>query len=288
VAAGGVQAPPGADEGAKEPAGSGVQEPGAATAAAKVAAPLERSATTQGYWIGLGVGVLALLGFYALLTFQRLEIFKMLLSSFFPLVVLILGVLGSIVMGLATPTEAAAVGAFGGYLLAAVYSVINKHKTSRGRIFGTWLVLWAPALVSVGWFILEREGMLAAEVPKALGAAGALGVLAWALLAVGGLGTARFAAMQTSVVMTAARMEQEVEVVQLFIQKLIVSLVKYYLSRLAVAVVVALQMLLILVLVLQVQMVAVLGEMRVVQVGQEVVAVEEDGLVCMLAQLIIL
>jgi TRAP-type mannitol/chloroaromatic compound transport system permease large subunit len=61
--------------------------------------------------------------------------------------------------------------------------VINKHKTSRGRIFGTWLVLWAPALVSVGWFILEREGMLAAEVPKSLGAAGALGVLAWALLA---------------------------------------------------------------------------------------------------------
>jgi TRAP-type mannitol/chloroaromatic compound transport system permease large subunit len=183
VAAGGVQAPPGADEGAKAPAGSGVQEPGAVTAAATAAAPLERSAATQGYWIGLGVGVLALLGFYALLTFQRLEIFKMLLSSFFPLVVLILGVLGSIVMGLATPTEAAAVGAFGGYLLAAVYSVVNKHKTSRGRIFGTWLVLWAPALVSVGWFILEREGMLAAEVPKSLGAAGALGVLAWALLA---------------------------------------------------------------------------------------------------------
>ena len=38
----------------------------------------------------------------------------MLLASFFPLALLILAVLGSIVFGLATPTEAAAVGAFGG------------------------------------------------------------------------------------------------------------------------------------------------------------------------------
>ena len=59
--------------------------------------------------------------FYALLSFARLEIFKMLLTSFFPLLMLILSVLGSIVMGLATPTEAAAVGAFGGFLLAIAY-----------------------------------------------------------------------------------------------------------------------------------------------------------------------
>lgn len=62
-----------------------------------------------------------MIAFYAVLSFQRFEIFKMLLSSFFPLVVLILSVLGSIVFGLATPTEAAAVGAFGGFLLAAAY-----------------------------------------------------------------------------------------------------------------------------------------------------------------------
>ncbi|WP_413770577.1 TRAP transporter large permease subunit, partial [Vibrio vulnificus] len=54
-----------------------------------------------------------------------LEIFKMLLSSFFPLAILILAVLGTIVFGLATPTEAAAIGAFGGALLAAAYGQLS-------------------------------------------------------------------------------------------------------------------------------------------------------------------
>jgi TRAP-type mannitol/chloroaromatic compound transport system permease large subunit len=191
----GVKEPPGADSGVKEPPGAaakepstaaagGVQEPAAAaSSAAQPAAALERSAPTRGFWIGLGVGALALIGFYALLTFQRLEIFKMLLQSFFPLVVLILSVLGSIVMGLATPTEAAAVGAFGGYLLAAIYAVVNKRKEGRGRVFLTWLALWAPVLVSVVWFVANAEGFTTVAVPPALGTVGALGVLAWALLA---------------------------------------------------------------------------------------------------------
>jgi TRAP-type mannitol/chloroaromatic compound transport system permease large subunit len=155
----------------------------AAPAVAQPAASAERSEPTRGFWIGLGVGALALVGFYALLTFQRLEIFKMLLQSFFPLVVLILSVLGSIVLGLATPTEAAAVGAFGGYLLAAIYAVVNKRQQGRNRVFLTWLVLWAPALVSIAWFILRAEGVSLPEVPVALGVVSALGVLAWALLA---------------------------------------------------------------------------------------------------------
>ena len=49
----------------------------------------------------------------------------MLLGSFFPLAVLILAVLGSIVFGLTTPTEAAAVGAIGGAVLAAAYRRLN-------------------------------------------------------------------------------------------------------------------------------------------------------------------
>ncbi len=183
VAAGGLQAPPGADEAPKDASAGGVQEPGAASAAATAPAKLERTPATRGYWIGLGVGALALIGFYALLTFQRLEIFKMLLASFFPLVVLILGVLGSIVMGLATPTEAAAVGAFGGYLLAAIYSVIGKRAQGRSRVFGLWALLWAPALLAIGWFILRDEGMLRAEVPMWLGTVGAIGVAVWAVLA---------------------------------------------------------------------------------------------------------
>jgi TRAP-type mannitol/chloroaromatic compound transport system permease large subunit len=78
-----------------------------------------------GYWIGLGVGAIALAVYYLLLSFARLEIFKMLLASFFPLMVMILAVLGSIVFGLATPTEAAAIGALGGFLLAAAYRQLN-------------------------------------------------------------------------------------------------------------------------------------------------------------------
>jgi TRAP-type mannitol/chloroaromatic compound transport system permease large subunit len=187
---GGVKEPPSADSGVKEPPGAaatadgGVKEPGAATAttAAPAAAP-ERTPATTGYWIGAGVGAIALAALYALLTFQRLEIFKMLLASFFPLVILILSVLGSIVMGLATPTEAAAVGAFGGYLLAAVYGVINKHAAGRGGIFALWLLLWTPALASIGWFILKDQGAGIPPVPMLLGTAGAVGVLLWAILA---------------------------------------------------------------------------------------------------------
>ncbi len=192
--AAGLKEPPSADSGVREPPGAakeataaaGVQEPGAAApvaaAQAEPAATAERSEPTRGFWIGLGVGALALVGFYALLTFQRLEIFKMLLQSFFPLVVLILSVLGSIVLGLATPTEAAAVGAFGGYLLAAIYAVINKRKEGRNRVFLTWLVLWAPALVSIAWFILRAEGLGLPQVPAALGVVSGLGVLAWLML----------------------------------------------------------------------------------------------------------
>jgi tripartite ATP-independent transporter DctM subunit len=49
------------------------------------------------------------------------QVIKMLLQSFVPLALLILCVLGAIMFGLATPTEAAAVGAFGSVVLAVAY-----------------------------------------------------------------------------------------------------------------------------------------------------------------------
>ncbi|KOQ42412.1 C4-dicarboxylate ABC transporter, partial [Achromobacter xylosoxidans] len=79
----------------------------------------------RGFWIFLGVCVAALALFYGLLTWARLEIFKMLLGSFFPLAVMIAAVLGSIAFGLATPSEAAAMGAMGGALLALAYRRLN-------------------------------------------------------------------------------------------------------------------------------------------------------------------
>jgi TRAP-type mannitol/chloroaromatic compound transport system permease large subunit len=200
---GGLQEPPGASEGVKEPPGSGglaappgsgeaekapgstssLREPGDAAASGAVPASAARQPASTGFWIGTAVGLLALVAFYAILSFQRLEVFKMLLSSFFPLLVLILAVLGSIVFGLATPTEAAAVGAFGGYLLAAVYSIIGKRTPNVVSKLLLWLLLWTPALVSVLWFMLNVGGVIKPAVPSLLGIVAVVGVALWALLA---------------------------------------------------------------------------------------------------------
>jgi len=59
-----------------------------------------------------------------------------LLTSFVPLSLLILSVLGSILLGLATPAEAAAIGAFGGLFLAYCYKALN-WKTLKESIFLT-------------------------------------------------------------------------------------------------------------------------------------------------------
>jgi TRAP-type mannitol/chloroaromatic compound transport system permease large subunit len=161
----GVKEPPGA-EGVKEPpsATAGVQEPPGAAAAS--AQPVARTPATRGWWIGAGVGALALFGFYALLSFQRLEIFKMLLGSFFPLVVLILFVLGSIVMGLATPTEAAAVGAFGGFLLALAYRRFNLTMlkesvflTAKTSAMVCWLFV-GSAIFSAAFALLGGQELV--------------------------------------------------------------------------------------------------------------------------------
>jgi TRAP-type mannitol/chloroaromatic compound transport system permease large subunit len=180
AAAGGVAEPPGAGGGVQEPPGSGglalppgasdgVKEPPGASAsgrpAAAAAEPARRPAT-QGYWIGLGVGVLALVGFYAILSFQRLQVFKMLLSSFFPLLILILAVLGSIVFGLATPTEAAAVGAFGGFLLAVAYRQFNMtvlkesvFLTAKTSAMVCWLFV-GSAIFSAAFALLGGQELV--------------------------------------------------------------------------------------------------------------------------------
>jgi TRAP-type mannitol/chloroaromatic compound transport system permease large subunit len=93
ASAGGVQEPPGAkEEEAAEENASNLAEPAAAAEAAAPAEPEARTAPL-GFWIGLGVGALALALYYALLSFTRFEVFKMLLTSFFPLLILILAVL---------------------------------------------------------------------------------------------------------------------------------------------------------------------------------------------------
>jgi TRAP-type mannitol/chloroaromatic compound transport system permease large subunit len=89
-----------------------------------------RLAVPQWFWNLLAASVITLGILYFIWTWERFQVFKMLLASFFPLALLILAVLGSIVFGFATPTEAAAVGAFGGFVLAAVYRFIERWRTT--------------------------------------------------------------------------------------------------------------------------------------------------------------
>ena len=91
----------------------------------------DRVPAPAGFWISFAVSLGALVAFYAIFTFARLEIFKMLLASFFPLAMLIIAVLGTIVFGLATPSEAAAMGSLGGLLLAAAYRQLNMRVLSE-------------------------------------------------------------------------------------------------------------------------------------------------------------
>ena len=136
--------PPSEEAAATAPAAaSGLAEPpGAEQAAPPAPKPAEPASATRtpapmNYWITFGVGCAALLAFYVFFTFARLEIFKMLLGSLFPLAFMILAVLGSIVFGLATPTEAAAMGAFGGILLAGAYRRLNFSMLKESAYLAT-------------------------------------------------------------------------------------------------------------------------------------------------------
>ncbi|HLS57555.1 MAG TPA: TRAP transporter large permease subunit, partial [Zeimonas sp.] len=120
--------PEGAPQGAAPPGTAEAPTAGTAATAEAGAADAAQAGTPvpTWFWVHAGIGAAFLLAYYALLSFARLEIFRMLLSSFFPLAVLILAVLGAIVFGLATPSEAAAVGSFGGFLLAIAYRQLNR------------------------------------------------------------------------------------------------------------------------------------------------------------------
>ncbi|MGZ8260919.1 MAG: TRAP transporter large permease subunit, partial [Caldimonas sp.] len=114
------------------PAATPATTPSAASVAPATATPAaERLPVPTWFWITLVVGIASLVLISWMMNWQRLEIFKMLLTSFFPLAVMIVAVLGSIVFGLATPTEAAAVGGFGGLLLAGAYRYIAARQGQR-------------------------------------------------------------------------------------------------------------------------------------------------------------
>jgi tripartite ATP-independent transporter DctM subunit len=68
--------------------------------------------------------------------------------SFLPLALLILAVLGAILMGVATPSEAAAIGALGALILAAAYRSLNFTKLKES------VYLTARTSAMVGWLFV--------------------------------------------------------------------------------------------------------------------------------------
>ena len=183
VEEGGLQEPPAEGELAEPPVEGALAEPpvegevkpppaaAAPIEAAQPAAPVSAldpvaKPASKAYWITFAVVAAALAIFYVFFSFARLEIFKMLLCSLFPLVILILAVLGSIVFGLATPTEAAAMGAFGGLILAIAYRRFNfnllresAHLTTKTTAMVCWLFV-GSSIFSAAFALLGGQEII--------------------------------------------------------------------------------------------------------------------------------
>ena len=94
------------------------------------------------------------------------KVFWLMLTAFFPLAILILSVLGAILFGLATPSEAAAVGAMGALMLAAGYRALNWLRlkeavflTARTSAMVCWLFVGSWTFSSV-FSYLGGEGLI--------------------------------------------------------------------------------------------------------------------------------
>ena len=91
-------------------------------------------------------------------------VYLQLLTSFVPLTVLIMLVLGSILGGLATPAEAAAMGAFGGLVLAALYRSLtwvmlkeSVYLTAKATAMVCWLFVGSWTFASVFSYLGGHE-----------------------------------------------------------------------------------------------------------------------------------
>jgi TRAP-type mannitol/chloroaromatic compound transport system permease large subunit len=154
-----------AEAAAKEAAAAASPAPASAAAESAVEEG-ERQPAPMSFWIGLASCAVALAIFYAYFSFVRLEIFKMLLGSFFPLALMILAVLGTIVFGLATPTEAAAMGSLGGLLLAAAYRRLNYvvlresvYLTAKTSAMVCWLFV-GSSIFSAAFALLGGQEII--------------------------------------------------------------------------------------------------------------------------------
>jgi TRAP-type mannitol/chloroaromatic compound transport system permease large subunit len=162
---GGLAEPPGAEEPARAAPG-GREVPSDVAAAAGAVETGARNPTPTWWWLAVAASALLLAFHFRVYTFERLEILKMLLSSFFPLTALILAVLGSIVFGWATPTEAAALGAAGAMMLTAAYrrftwEVLKESVllTAKTTAMVCWLFV-GSSIFSAAFALLGGQGVI--------------------------------------------------------------------------------------------------------------------------------
>jgi len=168
----GIKEPPSSSGGIQEPPGTEKDIAPSAKMAEAAAAPNPPATQAEprdapwAFWIALVIGTALLALSYRTFTFARLEVFKMLLGSFFPLAVMIIAVLGSIVFGLATPTEAAAIGALGGALLAWAYRQLNfgviresSFLTAKTSAMVCWLFV-GSSIFSAAFALLGGQGLI--------------------------------------------------------------------------------------------------------------------------------
>lgn len=94
----------------------------------------------------------------------RRVVYWQLLTSFVPLTALIMLVLGSILGGLATPAEAAAMGAFGGLVLAVIYRSFSwemlkdsVYLTAKATAMVCWLFVGSWTFASVFSYLGGHE-----------------------------------------------------------------------------------------------------------------------------------
>jgi tripartite ATP-independent transporter DctM subunit len=92
--------------------------------------------------------------------------FKLLITAFFPLAFLIVAVLGSILFGLATPSEAASMGALGGIFLSVAYGAFtwdrlreSVYLTAKTTAMVCWLFVGSWTFSSV-FSYLGGEGVI--------------------------------------------------------------------------------------------------------------------------------
>ncbi|MEM6974255.1 MAG: TRAP transporter large permease subunit [Pseudomonadota bacterium] len=94
------------------------------------------------------------------------QVVVMLVTSFFPLAILILSVLGAILFGLATPSEAASLGALGGLILAVAYRSLtwdrlreSVYLTMKTSAMVCWMFVGSWTFASV-FSYLGGEGLI--------------------------------------------------------------------------------------------------------------------------------